>query len=375
MPCSALFISSTSRRSRRRGTDAAALFASLAIAGVLWAPGPAAAGGPGARSADAAPPPTAPGGACTSAPAAGSQRLTLQSSGHTRTALLHVPPTPAGAPLALLIAFHGYRGTGAAMEAESRFSKLADREGFAVVYPDASGPAWGLTAGRSADVTFTADLIDLVNSRLCTDARRVYVTGVSAGGGMAARVGCELSDRVAAIAPVAGGYESLPRCTPDRPVSVLEIHGTADTTVPYRGRPPDHAGGVLPYLLGWVARDGCAPAPSKRRVAPRTLLYRWDGCAQSSEVAHLRVAGLGHVYPRPLPHRRRRISASDQVWAFVRGHLLADTGGTPARAPGPLPPNPGPPQSPPPGSAPPPQSPPPNSGPPPLIPPLPAPGV
>ncbi len=372
MRCPAHPITCAPARRHRRASEAAALFAALAVAGILWAPGLAAAGGPGARSAGAAPPATGPGGGCTSTPASGSERLTLQSAGRTRTALLHVPPAPAGTPLALLIAFHGYRGSGAAMEAESGFSRLADREGFAVVYPDASGPTWALTAGRTSDISFTSDLIDLLDSRLCTDPRRVYVTGVSAGGGMAARVGCELSARVAAIAPVAGGYESLPRCTPDRPVSVLEIHGTADSTVPYRGRPPDHAGAVLPYLLGWAARDGCAPAPSKRRVAPRTLLYRWDGCAQSSEVAHLRVAGLGHVYPRPLPHRRRRISASAQVWAFVRGRLLADTGGTPARDPGPPP---GPPQSPPPGSAPPPQSPPPNSGPPPLIPPLPGPGA
>ncbi len=364
----------TSARRHRRATGSVALLASVAIASALWAPGPAAAGGSPARPADAVPPPSPSSAACASAPASGSERLVLQSSGRTRTALLHVPPAPAGAPLALLIAFHGYRGSGVQMEQESGFSKLADREGFAVVYPDANGPAWALAAGRTSDVSFTAELIALVNSRLCMDSRRVYVTGVSAGGGMAARVGCDLSDRVAAIAPVAGGYESLPRCTPDRPVSVLEIHGAADRTVPYRGRSPNHAGAVLPYLLGWVARDGCAAAPSKRRVAPRTLLYRWDGCAQSSEVAHLRIAGLGHVYPTPLPHRRRRISASDQIWAFVSGHLHADVSGTPAPNPGPPPTQP-PPQSPPPGSGPPPGSPPPNPSPPPLIPPLLGPGV
>ncbi len=369
MPCSAHPTALRSVRRHCRATDLVALFASVAVVAVLWAPGPAAAGGPAARSDAFVPPPLPSSAACASAPASGSQRLTLQSSGRTRTALLHVPSAPTGTSLPLLIAYHGYRGSGAEMEQESGFSKLADREGFAVVYPDADGPAWGLTAERTSDVSFTADLIAFVNSRLCLDPRRVYATGVSAGGGMAARVGCKLSDRIAAIAPVAGGYESLPACAPDRPVSVLEIHGTADPVVPYHGRPPDHAGAVLAYLLGWVSRDGCPPAPSKRKVAPRTLLYRWDGCAQGSEVAHLRIAGLGHIYPRPLPHRRRRISASDRVWAFVSGHLLADGSGAPPPGSGSPPPAP-PPQSPPPASGP-----PPNPGPPPLIPPLLGPGL
>lgn len=47
-------------------------------------------------------------------------------------------------------------------------------------------------------------MLDALGREPCVDARRVYATGLSNGGVMAHRPGCELSDRIAAIAPVAG---------------------------------------------------------------------------------------------------------------------------------------------------------------------------
>ena len=86
---------------------------------------------------------------------------------------------------------------------------------------------------------------------------------MSNGGGFAARVGCELDD-VVAIAPVAGGYRALDRCPSTRRVSVLEVHGTADHVVPYRGKKPDYAGSVPRYLAGWAKRDGCTGKPTSQ---------------------------------------------------------------------------------------------------------------
>jgi polyhydroxybutyrate depolymerase len=98
------------------------------------------------------------------------------------------------------------------------------------------------------DVGFIKALLQVLPSRMCIDPSRIYATGVSNGGGFAARLGCELSSQIAAIAPVAGGYRSLDPCHPDRPVAVLEIHGTADTVVPYDGKPPDYGGSVQKFL-------------------------------------------------------------------------------------------------------------------------------
>jgi polyhydroxybutyrate depolymerase len=66
---------------------------------------------------------------------------------------------------------------------------------------------------------------------------RVFATGLSAGGFMATRLGCQRADVVSAIAPVAGTLASGYPCAPSQPVSVLEVHGNADPVVPFNGGP------------------------------------------------------------------------------------------------------------------------------------------
>ena len=92
------------------------------------------------------------------------------------------------------------------------------------------------------DVRFLGRLITTIESSRCIDSGRAYLAGVSNGGGMAALAGCELANQVAAFASVAGGYDGQPPCRPRRPVSVFEVHGTADQIVPYFGsHAPAHA--------------------------------------------------------------------------------------------------------------------------------------
>ena len=93
-------------------------------------------------------------------------------------------------------------------------------------------------------------------------ARSIYVTGVSNGGGMAARAACELADRLAAAAPVAGGYGTLPACRPSRPLPVLEVHGTGDGVVPYAGKGPRRSGSVAGWLGMWRWRWSVQDSPS-----------------------------------------------------------------------------------------------------------------
>ncbi|MFG1815174.1 alpha/beta hydrolase family esterase [Kribbella sp. NPDC049174] len=86
------------------------------------------------------------------------------------------------------------------------------------------------------DVKFTADLLDKLEGELCVDTDAVYAAGKSNGAGFTAILACELADRIAAIAPVAGAfYQPGKRCAPSRPVPVLDIHGTGDTTIPSGG--------------------------------------------------------------------------------------------------------------------------------------------
>ena len=80
--------------------------------------------------------------------------------------------------------------------------------------------------------------------------------------------GCELADRILAIAPVSGGTRDLPPCHPARPISVLDIHGTSDQIVSYRGRGADHDGRVRDVMDDWARREGCRPRRARAASTP-----------------------------------------------------------------------------------------------------------
>jgi polyhydroxybutyrate depolymerase len=103
------------------------------------------------------------------------------------------------------------------------------------------------------DVAFTRGMLDRLEADLCVDPRRVFATGMSNGGFMSHRLACEMSDRIAAVAPVSG-VNTLATCTPTRAVSVLDFHGTADPTVPYAGGTEFHWPSVEQSTSGWIAR-------------------------------------------------------------------------------------------------------------------------
>jgi len=230
-------------------------------------------------------PPQTAAAATDCAPQPGAHRL-----GDT---LLHVPPKP---PVGLVLAFHGAGGTGDGFAGGTGFSNAADRYGFAVLYPSAAAHQfWSLNDKMgTTDLDNLRALLPQAFALACTD--RVFATGVSNGGGFAARVGCELDD-VVAIAPVAGGYRALDRCPSTARASVLEVHGTADHVVPYRGKKPDYAGSVPRYLAGWAKRDGCTGKPTSRRETKVVTHLRYPRCANGLAVEHLRLADVDHGWP------------------------------------------------------------------------------
>ena len=263
---------------------------------------------PAATAAGAAP-------ACAGAPRGTGTTVDVATPDGARSALLHLPPHWRDVRLPLVVALHGSGGDGPFMESYSGLSRLADKAGFAVVYPSAPGRVWAY--GTDRDVGFIDELLDQLAGRACIDASRVYVTGVSNGGGMTARLGCRLAERVVAIAPVAGGYKALPACTPTQPVSVLEIHGTADSVVPYGGAPPDFRGSVPRYLRGWLGMDRCRGRVQRSTVNASTLRLRWTGCAARTTVQHLRLSGAPHTWPG-VGRRDPWPPAQEMVWDFFQ---------------------------------------------------------
>ncbi|MCL4394111.1 MAG: prolyl oligopeptidase family serine peptidase [Chloroflexi bacterium] len=246
----------------------------------------------------------------------GDHDQTLTFGGRTRTYIMRIPPNAAsGSALALVIVLHGGAGNAASAEKMTGMSQAADRAGFAVAYPDGTGAlgdrllTWnsGSCCGYALDydvddVGFVRALIDQLEASSRIDPKRVYVTGISNGGMMAYRVACELSDRVAAIAPVAGALDNP--CEPAQPVSVVTFHGTADQNVPYDGGAPtkqvdphSRVDQSVAYAMSfWTERDGCA-APPDREQSGSIIHEQYAGCSNGTSVVLYTIVGGGHAWP------------------------------------------------------------------------------
>ncbi|MGZ4279012.1 MAG: alpha/beta hydrolase family esterase [Solirubrobacteraceae bacterium] len=277
-----------------------------------------AAAGCGGRAAlpRAAPHPPAP---CAVAPRGGDRLLRVLPG--TPAVIVHVPPgLRAGARVPLVLGLHGAGQDARGFEAESAFTQVADEHHFVVAYPQSwrprgfwrypepDGPRSGLRLLR-ATIAASARIA-------CIDPRRVLVTGISSGGRMTYAAGCELADRILAIAPVSGGTRMLPPCRPARPVSVLDVHGTADRIVAYRGRGADRDGRVADVLAAWARREGCRPRPRARRIDPYVTRLDWPRCREGARVVHLRIEGGGHAGP---PHGGPPgigIDGAEEIWRF-----------------------------------------------------------
>jgi len=204
-----------------------------------------------------------------------------------------------GAPLVL--GLPGAGQTARDFAAYTGYSKLADRRGFSVAYPTATGsrPFWNISGtqpGKPDDVDYLRRVIRAAVRAACADPARVTVTGVSNGGGMAARMACEAADLIAAAAPVAGGYKSLPDCHPSRTVPMLEIHGAIDQVVPYDGDERG-AGSVPAFLKQWRRLDGCRGAVQRHRPRRNVVELRWTQCRNGSAVEHDRITDADHGWP------------------------------------------------------------------------------
>src|SRR5271166_5796614 len=156
-------------------------------------------------------------------------------AGLTRTFIIHEPARAGSGLRSLVIAFHGGGGQGQGMIRLTHFDKVADEHGFVVVFPDGEARQWndgraGVKRSNADDIAFVRALIARLIATDRIDPQRVYATGMSNGGFFSYRLGCELSNQIAAIAPVAA---TMPvpldqSCRPARPVPVIAFNGTDD---------------------------------------------------------------------------------------------------------------------------------------------------
>jgi len=207
----------------------------------------------------------------------------------------------------LVIALHGYSSSGKQLESFVNFKAVAEQRGFILVSPDGTVDAtgnqfWNATevcCNFFSEVDDDAYLISILNdmeSRYSIDPKRIYFVGHSNGGFMSYRMACKHSDRIAAIASLAGAtFLNSSDCAAKDPVSVLQVHGTSDTTILYDG-------GVIlgkqyPSAIAsatqWATFDQCSnnavPRADKLDLVTtitgsETSITAWNSCRNGTEV-------------------------------------------------------------------------------------------
>jgi polyhydroxybutyrate depolymerase len=208
----------------------------------------------------------------------GDYSITTLHKGLLRNYLVHVPASYTGQQaVPLLLDFHGFSKDASNERQYSGQLAESDRRGFIVVWPNGVALSWNAygccfvgDALNVDDVSFNRAVITAMKGRANIDADRVYVTGISNGGGMAQRMACEAADLVRASVSVSYPL-NRPSCSPARPISMWEIAGTADTTIGYYGSTPplpilpnDLAGvplgvqGARESLAAWKTILGCS---------------------------------------------------------------------------------------------------------------------
>lgn len=265
----------------------------------------------------------------------GDQEITFEFDGDMRRALIYIPSSAVSIDEPpLVMSLHGFTSNMYQQREFSQWDKVADENGFIVVYPQGTGfprrwnaspPPFGIDP--TDDVGFLRALVEYVNSEHCIDLTRVYVNGFSNGGGMSHRLACEAADVFTAVGSVAGAHGDFGTCEPSRPVPVIVFHGTADTVVPYGG---GRSGGfdlpdIQQWTQDWAMRNSC-DLRAREIDAPDSVDYagiNYTDCSDGAEVILYTIEDGGHTWPgggvQPeffVGTVSRDISASEFMWLF-----------------------------------------------------------
>ncbi|HZZ29677.1 MAG TPA: PHB depolymerase family esterase [Pirellulales bacterium] len=293
----------------------------------------------------------------------GSHDRTLQVDNQERSYQVYVPPKyDPKHPTPVVLVLHGAYTNGPITAIYSGLNRTADERNFIAVYPN--GTALGDTKpqlGGAAlfwncsdrtphlfgsnppnDVKFLGAVLDDLGTVANVDPNRIYATGISNGGMMCYALAAGLSDRIAAIAPIAGSL-CLDNVHLKRPVSVLHFHGTDDKLVPYAGARNTaegvfHCKSVDGTMTEWAKLDGCPEKPQVEELPKKeddgtsVKRYTYGPGKDGSEVMLIQITGGGHTWPnRPmlpaletaLGKTTHQISANDMMWDFFDKHPMS----------------------------------------------------
>jgi polyhydroxybutyrate depolymerase len=293
------------------------------------------------------------------------EELSMVFDDLNRTYTVHLPPSyNPKTPHSLVLSFHGYGGNSEEQENNtSLMSVHADDNGYIVVYPEAypfengsgglvytwndlacngsPGPAGPICAphafkypqdpcatgdcnwcGCQDDVGFVEAMLDELEDNYCIDTRRVYATGFSAGGMFVQRLGCDLPDRFAAIAPVHGFLHIGFNCAPDVPISTMNVWGSKDRIVPADGSLSSDGFWYTPVndvMDAWGSAQGCEagamPYPTSSDGTRNWACTQRANCVTGAE-----VVSCSWRAPHWYPKTPQSDFGNTAIWEFFSKH-------------------------------------------------------
>jgi polyhydroxybutyrate depolymerase len=291
------------------GHARSALAGGLALALLAGVPSCRAAGPVGHDATSAAEVAPKPSAGCRPGelPALGGERRTVAVDALERSYLIDAAAGRADDPRPVVLAFHGFGHSAAGLRSGIGLAARAaagdlvaihaeGRDGVRLLNREDRG--WDTAPGDARDAAFVRAILDAVERERCVDRRRIFATGFSNGGFVSNLLGCQLADRLAAVAPVAGA-RALDACAPAAPMPVLFFHGASDQVVPPRL--------TVAARAWWRAANRCGAGDEPR-----------DGCAAARDCAADVVVCEG-----PQAHRWPA-DATQRIWEFFQAHPRRD---------------------------------------------------
>ncbi len=310
----------------------------------------------------------------------GDYSFVIMHQGIERKYLVHVPLNYNETnSIPAIIILHGGGGN---MEESIKYFNLnpkADKEGFLAIYPEGYGKdldgkhlgTWN--AGKCCapatdknidDVGFIDKVIEKVKKDFHIDGNRIYSVGFSNGAQMSYRLGCELSNKIAAVV-LGGSVGTFEGCSPSRPIPTYMFSGTEDGCTPYEGG--EACGGCVGRFFNSIGisideniyqcssvdafttkiatKNNCLKEPSITYDKDSTTCVTYSSCTNNAEVTSCKISGGGHVWPgkdqysldicskRPNGYVCNQwkkalgplitdFNVNDQIWKFLKKYKL-----------------------------------------------------
>jgi len=245
-------------------------------------------------------------------------------------------------PAPLLIAMHGFNSCPKKYNEYSKWSQLAQREGFILVFPlgnvekeysdyscfnagsllvhcaKSNGSQHGsqYQYPNIPDVEFLQQLIgNVVAETPNVDLRRIYVTGHSNGCAMAQRLVSEAGGAIAALSCHSSPLvtRQLPGSSEGYRATPIQIfHGDDDRTVRYQGAAYPHA---IVNVDRWARANGCKRSHKYQDDSGSYTTHAHDECHDGVRVELVQLHDVGH---RPFRGQGGcQIDTTSMAWEFL----------------------------------------------------------